>query len=93
MRIFRRYHNFNLDDAEGALTLPKSWWAALTMLPAVKRVSLFFANYTRITPNQITFGAFALCLVAAYFFYRGSYIFLVAGALLFELNYLVYLSH
>lgn len=89
MRLFSKHNSFSAADAENALTLRKCLWAAIAILPVAKRVSLFFANRTRVTPNQLTIAAFMLCVVGAGSFAVGGYWFLVAGALLFEINYML----
>ena len=89
MALFKKHNNFTLDDAEQVLTRPKGLWAVVAMLPAAKRLSVFIANRTRITPNQISIASFVISSVAAYCFYTGSYVLLVAGAVLFQLNYML----
>jgi phosphatidylglycerophosphate synthase len=80
--------NFSLRDVENCLQR-KSWWAILVILPLARRLALLLANRTRLTPNQITLGAFVLVLPAAVLYAQGSYTATVLAVLLFELNYLV----
>ena len=83
------YNNFNLNDAERVLTKPKGWWAAIALLFWAKRIALFIVNRTRFTANHVTYFAFAVCLASALAFYKGTHTFLIVGAVLFELNYLL----
>ncbi len=80
---------YTLDEAERALTLPKVWWAYAAVLPAAKRLSLWLANRTRLTPNQITLISFALVMLSAALFYQGSWPALAAGGVIYQLNYLL----
>lgn len=66
----------------------KSWWAMLFVLPIARRLSLFIINYTSITPNIISLGAFLLVPLAAFGYASGSYQGVLYGAIFFEINYL-----
>ncbi len=79
--------NYTLQEIESKLQR-KSWWAMLFVLPAARRLSLFFINRTKITPNAITIGSFAFVLFSAVCFAWGSRLGLVLGAIFFEINYL-----
>jgi len=79
---------YTLEDVEQSLTLPKTWWAYAAILPFAKRLSLWIANHTRLTPNHITLISFASIIVATLFFIQGGWIFLIFGALFYELNYM-----
>ncbi len=80
-------YNFTLSDVNACLQL-KSWWAALFILPFARRVTLFIANYTDIKPNTITSSSFVFVLLSAWCFFKGSYNYILLGALFFEINYL-----
>ncbi len=82
-------HTYTIEDAERALTLPKVWWAYAAVLPAAKRLSVWIANRTTLTPNQITLISFAMVMVSAALFFQGSWPALIVGAILYELNYLL----
>ena len=86
-RLARR--KYSLQDVQRSLTLPKTWWAFAAILPLANRVSLFCANKTRLTPNQITLISFAMVVGAMFCFIQGSWLLLVLGAVLYELNYLL----
>ena len=85
----KRVSRFRMEDAERALTLPKVWWAYATTLPAAKRLSVWIANRTRLTPNQVTLISFGFVMVSALFFYQGGRAALIAGALFYQFNYLL----
>ncbi len=79
---------YTFDEIEKTLQTPKSWWAVLTVLPFVRKISYIFANYTEITPNIITTISLLLAFVSTYFFQKGDYIFLVLGAVFYQLSYI-----
>ncbi len=86
--MFKKNHNFTLQDIEKTFVL-KSWWAALAILPSARRLGLFICNYTNITPNALTLVAFGMKIISAGFFLNGTHPFLVGGALLYQLSYLL----
>ncbi|SDE66960.1 CDP-alcohol phosphatidyltransferase family protein [Desulfuromonas thiophila] len=79
---------FSLGDVESCLQR-KSWWAVFFILPFVRRLALYLANRTQITPNQITVAAFALVPPVAVLFAQGTYWTTILAVVLFELNYLL----
>ncbi len=66
-----------------------SWWEAIVLNPFVYRLTWIFANYTRFTPNQITIVSFILGILSAYFFLYGTWPYMIVGAFLFELSYII----
>lgn len=66
-----------------------AWWTVLLVDPIASRLIVPIANYTRLTPNQISILAFLLGLGAAYSFYIGSYTALVIGALLYHFSFIL----
>lgn len=66
----------------------KSWWAILVILPCARRLSLYLINHTNLTPNAITLFSFVFVPLAAWAYSMGTYAGLIAGAVLFEINYL-----
>lgn len=65
-------HNFTLNDVESLLQL-KSWWAIIAVLPVANRLVIFFANFTRVTPNTITLSAALLRIASGIFFLKGAF--------------------
>lgn len=86
-RVLMNRPAFSAKDLEFCLQR-KSWWAMLFILPAARRLSLFFINRTSITPNTITLGSFVFVIAAVLAYSRGSYAGFVIGAIFFEINYL-----
>lgn len=63
----------------------KSWWA-LPLLPLAIQLTLLFARWEKITPNQITLGSFILSMGAGVAFLFHHWI---LGALLYQLGYIL----
>lgn len=66
-----------------------AWWTVLLVDPVATPLVRFVARRTRITPNQITWGALILGLVAAACFVKGDWYWLIAYALLYHLSFIL----
>lgn len=66
-----------------------SWWTVFLVDPLAGRLVVWTANRTAITPNQLTLGAALLGLTSAVCFALGSWPWLLAGALLFHLSFVL----
>ncbi|SFC37755.1 CDP-alcohol phosphatidyltransferase family protein [Streptomyces aidingensis] len=66
-----------------------AWWTVLLVDPVATPLVRWTAIWTRITPNQITWFALFLGLGAAACFTRGSWGWLLAGALLYHLSFVL----
>lgn len=66
-----------------------AWWTVFLVDPLAGRLVVWTANHTSITPNQLTFGAGLLGLGAAACFTQATWPWLVAGALLFHLSFVL----
>ncbi|MFE7034061.1 CDP-alcohol phosphatidyltransferase family protein [Streptomyces sp. NPDC057621] len=66
-----------------------AWWTVLLVDPVATPLVRLTAKYTRITPNQITWGAFLLGLVSAAFFAFGDWRWLIAGAFVYHLSFIL----
>jgi len=66
-----------------------AWWTVLLVDPVATPLVRFTAMRTRITPNQITWGAFLLGLVSAACFAFGDWRWLIAGALVYHLSFIL----
>ncbi|MFE7787518.1 CDP-alcohol phosphatidyltransferase family protein [Streptomyces sp. NPDC057460] len=66
-----------------------AWWTVLLVDPVATPLVRFVARRTRITPNQITWGALVLGLVAAACFAKGDWSWLIAGALVYHLSFIL----
>ncbi len=88
MIFIKKKNNFTLGDIEEALRL-KTWWASAVILPFARRISLFLANYTEISPNAVTFISFVMRILSALLFFTGEYKYIVVAAFLFEFAYVL----
>lgn len=66
-----------------------AWWTVLLVDPLASRLVLFTANRTRVTPNQLTTGALVLGLGAAGCFALADPVWLLAGAVLYHLSFVL----
>ncbi|MFI1211585.1 CDP-alcohol phosphatidyltransferase family protein [Streptomyces sp. NPDC020802] len=66
-----------------------AWWTVLLVDPVATPLVRLTARYTRITPNQITWGAFLLGLVSAACFASGDWRWLIAGAFVYHLSFVL----
>ncbi|OLT24216.1 phosphatidylglycerophosphate synthase [Nocardiopsis sp. CNR-923] len=66
-----------------------SWWTVWLVDPLASRLVKVTANRTEITPNQLTLAALVLGLAAAVCFYLADWYWLLAGALLFHLSFVL----
>lgn len=66
-----------------------AWWTVLLVDPVATPLVRQVARRTRITPNQITWGALLLGLVAAGCFARGEWHWLIAGAVVYHLSFVL----
>jgi phosphatidylglycerophosphate synthase len=66
-----------------------AWWTVLLVDPLAVRLVRLAAPYRWITPNRLTTAAFVLGLAAAACFWQQSWLWLVAGALLFHLSFVL----
>ncbi|MER5253266.1 MULTISPECIES: CDP-alcohol phosphatidyltransferase family protein [unclassified Streptomyces] len=66
-----------------------AWWTVILVDPVATPLVRWTAMRTRITPNQITWGAFLLGLVSAGFFALGDWQWLVAGAVVYHFSFIL----
>ncbi|TDQ47998.1 CDP-alcohol phosphatidyltransferase family protein [Actinorugispora endophytica] len=66
-----------------------AWWTVFLVDPLAGRLVVVTANRTSITPNQLTLGAGVLGLASAACFAMATWPWLVAGALLFHLSFVL----
>ncbi|MFF3613252.1 CDP-alcohol phosphatidyltransferase family protein [Streptomyces sp. NPDC002580] len=65
-----------------------AWWTVLLVDPVATPLVRQVAMRTKVTPNQITVGAFLLGLVSAACFALGEWRWLVAGAVLYHVSFI-----
>jgi len=63
----------------------RNWWDLLWNLFIAKYVTYFIANYTKLTPNQVTAISFLFAFFAGIAFY---YHFFILGAVLYQISYI-----
>ncbi|TLS41144.1 CDP-alcohol phosphatidyltransferase family protein [Streptomyces montanus] len=66
-----------------------AWWTVLLVDPVATPLVRITAMRTKITPNQITWGAFLLGLASAAFFALGDWRWLIAGAIVYHLSFIL----
>ncbi|TNY38737.1 CDP-alcohol phosphatidyltransferase family protein [Thermomonospora catenispora] len=80
---------FSLDDVRRVCKGRDAWWTVFLVDPIAIRLTLVVANRTSITPNQLTAVAFALGVGAAGCFALTSPGWLMLGALLYHVGFVV----
>lgn len=82
--------SFTLQDVQEQTYKPRdSWWTVWLVDPFASRLVRFTANRTSITPNQLTLAALFLGLLAAVCFFLADWYWLLAGAVLFHLSFVL----
>ncbi|MFJ6571090.1 CDP-alcohol phosphatidyltransferase family protein [Streptomyces sp. NPDC091292] len=66
-----------------------AWWTVLLVDPVATPLVRVTAKWTRITPNQITWAALLLGLVSAGFFAMGDWRWLIVGAVLYHVSFIL----
>ena len=66
-----------------------AWWTVLLVDPVATPLVRFTAMRTTITPNQITWGAFLLGLASSACFAFGDWRWLIAGAIVYHLSFVL----
>ena len=64
------------------------FWSHFVVAPFADRCLWVVANYTKITPNQLTILGFILTIASAFSFLQGTILYLIIGAFLFEIAFL-----
>ncbi|WP_017610164.1 CDP-alcohol phosphatidyltransferase family protein [Nocardiopsis xinjiangensis] len=83
-------NTFTLADVREQTYKPRdSWWTVWLVDPLASRLVAFTANRTSITPNQLTLAALFLGLVSAVCFFLGDWYWLITGAALFHLSFVL----
>ncbi|SFS75589.1 CDP-alcohol phosphatidyltransferase family protein [Marininema halotolerans] len=80
---------YTLEEVKSAYKKKDAWWTVLLVDPVASRLVIPTANYTNITPNQLSIFSFILGLSAVYCFYLGDYAALVTGAILYHISFIV----
>lgn len=81
---------FTLTEVRERTYKPRdAWWTVFLVDPLAGRLVVAAANRTSITPNQVTWAAFALGLGSAACFVMGGWTWLAAGAVLYHLSFVL----
>ncbi|MEV4888086.1 CDP-alcohol phosphatidyltransferase family protein [Nonomuraea sp. NPDC055795] len=81
---------FTLTEVRERTYKPRdAWWTVFLVDPLAGRLVVAAANRTSITPNQVTWAAFALGLGSAACFVMGGWSWLAAGAVLYHLSFVL----
>ncbi|GIE95127.1 CDP-alcohol phosphatidyltransferase family protein [Paractinoplanes rishiriensis] len=66
-----------------------AWWTVWLVDPLASRLVQLVAPWRWVTPNRLTTAAFLIGIVSAVCFWQGTYAWLLAGALLFHLSFVL----
>ncbi|AGZ43567.1 CDP-alcohol phosphatidyltransferase family protein [Actinoplanes friuliensis] len=81
---------FTLDEIRSRTYKDRdAWWTVWLVDPLASRLVWLVAPVRWVTPNVLTMGAFVLGIVTAYCFAQGDYPWLVAGAIIFHLSFVL----
>jgi len=82
--------HYTLDEIRSRTYKEKdAWWTVLLVDPLAARLVKLVAPFRSVTPNRLTVLAFVVGLGSALCFWRASYPWLLAGALLFHLSFVL----
>ncbi len=82
--------DFTLEDVQSRTYKARdAWWTVFLVDPLAGRAVVRIANRTSITPNQLTWGALVLGLGSAGCFLMQTWLWLVAGAVLYHLSFVL----
>lgn len=81
---------FTLDDVRARTYKTRdAWWTVLLVDPVAARLVRWTASRTRITPNQLTVCALLLGIGSAACFLQADWRWLIAGAIVYHLSFLL----
>ncbi|MCW2918140.1 MAG: CDP-alcohol phosphatidyltransferase [Actinomycetia bacterium] len=80
---------YSLEDVRRVCKKRDAWWTMLVVDPLAVRLTRFLANWTSITPNQISLASFAMGLVAAGCFATATPHWLALGALAYHIGFIL----
>jgi phosphatidylglycerophosphate synthase len=66
-----------------------AWWTVVLVDPLAGRLVRFAASRTSLTPNQLSVGALVLGLGSAACYWQGTWAWLVAGALIYHVSFVL----
>lgn len=81
--------SYTYNEIRGTDQFGGSWWEHILLKPFTYKLTFLFANYTKFTPNQITMMSLIFGLMSAYSFLKGTWYYLIIGAILFECSFIL----
>lgn len=78
---------YSVSDVRRSVHGIDSWWTRFFIDPVAIRLTYLVANFTKISPNTITFITLPIIFISAYFFYLGEPLYLIIGAVVYEFNF------
>jgi phosphatidylglycerophosphate synthase len=84
-----RMATYSLEDVRRVCKKRDAWWTVLVVDPLAVRLTRFLANWTSITPNQISLASFAMGMVAAGCFAAATPQWLALGALAYHVGFIL----
>ncbi len=79
---------YNLKEVKKIAHPIDSFWTVKFMNPLANRITLLFANHTKITPNTVTLFSSLLVLSSIYFFLNPNTLNFLIGGILFQAGFL-----
>lgn len=76
---------YKIADIRASFKKENNVWNVIFTEPIALRIVWFLANFTRITPNILTFIGFIFVLLSSFLFFKGE---LLLGALIYEFAFL-----
>jgi phosphatidylglycerophosphate synthase len=80
---------FSLEDIRATYKWRDAWWTVYLVDPLASRLMLPLVNHTRITPNQVSSLSFVSGALAALSFLQGDHAWLVLGAALYHVSFVL----
>jgi phosphatidylglycerophosphate synthase len=80
---------FSLEDIRATYKWRDAWWTVYLVDPLASRLMLPLVNHTRITPNQVSSLSFVVGIFAALSFVQGGHGWLVLGAALYHISFVL----
>jgi phosphatidylglycerophosphate synthase len=87
--MLARMATYSLDDVRGVCRKRDAWWTVLLVDPVAVRLTRLLANWTSVTPDQITLASFAVGLAAAGCFAEATPYWLALGALAYHVSFIL----
>jgi len=80
---------FKLKDVDKKPNWIAPWFGFIFYEPVSEFLTWVTANFTNLTPNQITYISFLTGLASAYCFLQGTYFYIIVGCIIFLFSYLL----